>query len=271
MPRASGPAVFSMLMRRRTLLVLLVLLQLLGAPLGLLAETDKIARVAGSVHANAGGWGLATPLIIAGVGIYQHVSKQEDFEASDILNRKVLGGLAGDFLTVAAFNAIAPHLPVAPLLRSFFVMFGGFLGWEIGSGNLAEADWGSMVAQAGVATLVQHGIHMLAATGGLALGPVATSVLAIASAMTVAILLEELRGGPEAEAADRGSGEGLDPGVLHSYRSGGSRDPAAPGGVRRADTEYEDLRQSLEDDDRDAWDAHYRTYQGALEAPGLSP
>ena len=267
MPRASGPAAF--LMRRRTLLVMLVLLQLLGAPAGLLAEADKVTRVASSVGANAGGWGLATPLIIAGVGIYKHVSKQDDFEAGDILNRKVLGGLAGDFLTVAAFNAIAPHLPVAPLLRSFFVMFGGFLGWEIGSGNLAEADWVSIVAQAGVATLVQHGIHMLAATGGLALGPVATSVLAIASAMTVAILLEELRGGPEAEAADRGGGASLDPGVLRGFRAGGDPGPAAPAGAGRADAEYDALRRSLEEDARAEWGSRYRDYRGAREAaPG---
>ena len=85
----------------------------------------------------------------------------------------------------------------------------------------------------------------------LALGPVATSVLAIASAMTVAILLEELRGGPEAEAADRGSGEGLDPGVLHGYRAGGAHAPDGSAGVGRADREYEDLRKSLEEDDRD--------------------
>lgn len=268
MPRASGPA--ALLMLRRTLLLLLVLVQLLVAPAGLLAETNRVAAVASSVRYNAGGWGLATPLIIAGVGIYQHFSKQETFEASDILNRKVLGGLAGDFLTVAAFSAIASVLPMAPLLRNFFVMFGGFLGWEIGSGNLAEADWVSMLAQAGVATLVQHGIHMLAASGGLALGPLATTVLAISSAMAVAILIQHLRGGLETDAAERGSGEGLDPGVLHGFRAGGAA-PAAPAGSRRADGEYQALRDSLEGDDRDQWEARYRAYQDRLSVPALAP
>jgi hypothetical protein len=257
-------------MLRRTLLVTLVLLQLFVAPASLLAEVDQAARVATSVRANAGGWGLATPLIIAGVGIYKQISEQETFEASDILNRKVLGGLAGDFLTVAAFNVIAPALPVAPLLRNYFVMFGGFLGWEIGSGNLAEADWVSMLSQAGVATLVQHGIHMLAATGGLSLGPMATSILAIASAMAVAILLEELRGGPEAESADRAYGSDLDPGVLHSFRAGGSKPATPSGSVTRADDEYEALRDSLEQDDRDQWKARYRAYQGRLTVPELA-
>ncbi len=240
----------------KPIVILILLLQLFLAPAQLLAKEAK-TTVIDTVRMNAGGWGLATPMIIGGIGIYQHLRHKDSFEKEDILNREVLGGLTGDFLTVAAFSAIAPALPVAPLLRSFFVMFGGFLGWEIGSGNLKNTDWAGILAQAGAATLVKQGLMTMMATGGLSLGPVAVTALSIGSAMAVAILLEKFRDrGPESEASERSSAPSEKP--LRSPAAGAVRRFASPesgfdeSGKASSAEEYRTLLRSLQSGDLEA-------------------
>lgn len=256
-------------MRRwKFLHILLIALHLLAMPMGLLAEEVR-RTIPTHVRSMAGGWGLATPIMIAGVGIYQHLSGKQDWQWNDLFSKEVAGGLVGDFVTTAAFAGIASVLPFSPLISSYFVTFGGFLGWEIGSGNLSEADWTSILLQAGAATFMRFGLQALMTTMGFSLGAIPLTALCIGAALTTAWILDSIRDEPEAEAEDRkGFLDELDWSeevLLDEARYQPETSPSAPGesleGIRRRREGYEALVGALEMQDLPGAEQRYQAYR----------
>lgn len=254
---------------RATFLISLFCLQLLLPVATAYADHPgqrTVSTIGRGIEHKAGGWGIATPLMIAAVALYQEATDERDLEAKRLANRTVLGGLAGDFLMVAGARALVPMLPIPPVMKTALVISAGFLGWEVGSGNLAETDWVGLGAQIATATLLQTTLTAGAAAIGLSLGPVGLTALTIAGTIGVGMLVDKLRG-PEADAWERPAAPTEAPPE--------DRAPEAPAaalssrmasedawGPRPSRRDYSSLVAALESGDREALTQRYRSYQG---------
>lgn len=233
----------------RSLALLLALVHLLS-PLAVAAPTSGFAR--GVVRASekvedmAGGWQFATPLIVAGTNLIQStLGDDEHFDHEELTNRDFLMGLGTDFLAVGLTRMAVTALPLPPVARIAAITTAGFLGWEVGSGNLKEADWAKLGVEIAASTALQVGLPVLAAAAGLALGPIALTGLTIAGTLAAGALFDHFRdkwrkrkgdgggrGGGDSGEPTSGSGN---PGSGTSAGEDGPTTPAVIGGVSAAD------------------------------------
>lgn len=255
-------------------LVLPVFQPLLAAGRESYSIPESSASLASRVHGKAGGWAWMTPLLVAGVGLYKHVHEDEEFTLETVLNRQVVGGVLGDFALVALTHKIAPLLPIPPMFRAALLIGAGFVGWELGSGNLGQTDWVNLLAQVATATAIQVGLTAAAAGLGFPLGGVPIMLASMAGAIAVGILLDHWRTGPEAEAWERPGAPATGPPAAR-IRAGPAA-PAAPAAPEDAVPEpagaavrrdlYDRLRQALVRGDRARAAAllgEYRALEGA--------
>lgn len=227
-------------------------------------------NLADKIHGKAGGWGIWTPIMVAGVGIYNHVSGEEDLDSDHFLNRELVGGLIGDFALVALMNKVVPMLPLPAVFKTALVIGSGFVGWEIGSGNLGETDWTNLLAQVATATTIQVGLQAAAAAMGISIGGLPILLASMAGAIGVGILLDEMRGEPEAESSERA----LAPieRSLTRTRPDGPLPPATrdPTDKAERDSLYKKLKEALGRGDRDGaeslWLEYDRSRGGAAPA-----
>lgn len=193
---------------RPCLSLLLVLTLLVTGPAAPLFARDKasttagVAHVAGQVRSKAGGWGLLTPLIVFGAKAVEAGYEDGHFDWSEagsfVKSPTFWKGFAGDALFSWLAGTLAGMLPGGALIRNFVAISGGFLGWEVGTGNLAHTDWGNLFGQILAASAVQTGLGLL----GFSMGGWAVSLAAAAAAIATGIFMDKLRKDEEGVEAD---------------------------------------------------------------------
>ncbi len=186
---------------RRCLTMLFLILFLTTS---LFADSIQTAnKVMAHTMANGGGWGAATPIIFATTAISQQLIRSQRAGNSFSMQQSLsfLGeknfwcGLAADLAFTWLVCQLTPMLPIGLFLRTLLNTTAGFVGWEYGSGNIANADWLSIIIQASVATTVFM--------GAASLGPAMTTFLAISAAIFSAAMLRKAREDGENESRVR--------------------------------------------------------------------
>jgi len=197
-----------------TLHALLVLTLLAGLWTGPVAAADSshpfVYDVADNVHEHAGGWGLKSALIFSASGavreFYDARNGGRTYSLGNAMSftkqPRFWGGLIGDLSLTMAVTAIAPAIPGGIFVQTFAKVAAGFVGFELGSGNIKNTDWLSIGAQAAVSTAVYLGAMAALGPMGIAFAPVIATVLSIGAALATAYLLDKLRG-PKHVGAER--------------------------------------------------------------------
>lgn len=190
--------------KRRTLGFSLLLVHLLGLAAPALAQAPPEPRdlpknpvdvsLSENIEQRAGGWNVATPLLIAGSELYQGVRGEGDgLQASDVFNRRVMSGFAGDVGALGAVWLAAKFVPLPPVAKIALMTAAGFLGWEFASGDFRRTDWVELGAQIAAASAVQFALPVLLGAAGLTIGPVALMAAGIAAAVGTGMLVSWLR------------------------------------------------------------------------------
>ena len=164
------------------------------------SSSQGLSGVADSVYANAGGWGIKSALIFsASSAAREYYDSKADGRAYDLSNilsfakvPEFWGGLAGDLAFSMAVSAIAPAIPGGALIQTFVKVAAGFVGYEVGSGNVSNADWFSIGMQTLAATVTQIGLSTLLV--GVPFAGLIAGVASIGAALGVAYLISKLRG-----------------------------------------------------------------------------
>lgn len=229
-------------MAKRRILGVFLLLSHLG---GLLApawaaagdgdEPPPDVVVSENIEQRAGGWNLATPILIAGSELYQGARGEGDgLQVDDLANRRVVGGLAGDAGALGAAALAARFLPMPPVARVALMTAAGFLGWEFGSGDSQHTDWVELGAQIAAASAVQFLLPIALASAGIAIGPVALMAAGVAAAVGTGMLVSWLRNRgkkddePEAPLLDTPPTAFLGPGTIGDEASPSGERPERP-------------------------------------------
>ncbi len=185
-----------------------------AAPSSFVSKTQDpdnvVSDVADSVYANAGGWGLKSALIFsASSAIKEYYQSRDDGRTYQIGNvfdflkmSQFWGGLVGDLALTMAVTAIAPAIPGGIFVQTLAIVGAGFVGYELGSGNIAHSDWVSIGFGTLAATVTQIGLSSLLA--GLPLAGIIAGVASIGVALGVAYFIGKLR---ERNADGEGSHE----------------------------------------------------------------
>mgnify|MGYP001548284662 CR=1 FL=1 len=178
---------------RRIITLLLVVSLLAGFFPSAANAEGSVDEVLSHTEANAGGWGLGTPIILATTSISQQImnlQQGEEFSATACFSflgeKKFWCGLAVDLALTWTICHLTPMLPVGLFIRTLLNVSAGFIGWEIGTSNLENTDWLSIALQATAATAA-----MLVLPGSL--GFLTTSILAVTAALASAALLKIVR------------------------------------------------------------------------------
>ena len=155
-------------------------------------STAVVPDLARKVEDHAGGWGLLTPLILFGSRAVESAYEDGSVdwgEAGGFVQSKTFWkGLAGDLTFALVAGSIASAMPGGALLRSFVAISGGFIGWEVGTGNFANTDWVNILGQVVAAGVVQTGLAMLGVPA------LVTTIATIAAAIGTGILIDHIRG-----------------------------------------------------------------------------
>jgi hypothetical protein len=166
-----------------------------------------VVRTSEKVESMAGGWRFATPLIVAGTNLIQSTLGEDDFKTEDLTNREFLTGLGADFALVGLTRMVVRSLPIPALAKVALMTSAGFLGWEIGTGNLSRTDWALLATEVGAATALQVGLPILLAAAGLSLAPIAITALTIGGTLAVGALFDHLRKKMRSQGGDGPGGE----------------------------------------------------------------
>jgi len=161
---------------------------------------EKLERAADSVYENAGGWGLKSALIYsASSAVKEYCNSQAEgteFDSSNVIafakHSKFWGGLAGDLSFTMLISSIAPAIPGGIFVQTLAKVGAGFVGFEAGSGNLANTDWFSIGMQTLTATVTHLAITSLFA--GLPFVGLIAGVVSIGAALGVAYLIDKYKG-----------------------------------------------------------------------------
>ncbi len=195
-------------MRRLSLCLIVVLLCHAAGPFAFGAErprraaTPTVYEFSTSVKGNAGGWGWKT-LLVAGASAAAsefHASRSQGrvYDLNNVYNfvkqPKFWGGLAGDLALTYIVTALAPAIPGGVFVQTLATVAAGFVGFELGSGNIKNSDWLSIGIQSVVATGTYLGASALVAAIGLPFAPLIATVASIGAALGAAYLLEKWRG-----------------------------------------------------------------------------
>ena len=178
---------------RRIVTLILVVSLLVGFLPSPTPAEGCVDEVLSHTEANAGGWGLGTPIILATTSISQQImnlQKGEKFSPTACFSflgkKKFWCGLAVDLALTWTICHLTPMLPVGLFLRTLLNVSAGFIGWEIGTSNLKDTDWLSIALQATAATTA-----MLVLPASL--GFLTTTFLAVTAALAAAALLKVVR------------------------------------------------------------------------------
>ncbi len=143
---------------------------------------------------------MLTPLVLFGSRAvesgYENGSVDWGEAAGFVQSKTFWKGLAGDLTFALVAGSIASAIPGGALLRSFVAISGGFIGWEVGTGNLANTDWVNVLGQVVAAGLMQTGLAMLGVPTLVA------TIATIAAAIGTGILIDHIRGKNDSLAED---------------------------------------------------------------------
>lgn len=228
--------------RGRGLGILLLWLQLL-ASVAVAAPGRGLARglvrASEKVESMAGGWALATPMIVAGTNLIQEALGGEDYQNQTVGTKDLLMGMGTDMALVGLTKLAVRTLPLPPLAKAALITTAGFMGWEIGTGNLSKTDWALLGAEIATATALQVGLPILAAAAGIALGPIALTALTIGGTLAVGAFFDHLRKkAKERQGSGSGKGGG-DPGTTQAGDSSGTRSTTSEDSGWPEDSGYE--------------------------------
>lgn len=162
-------------------------------------DSSGLEDVADSVYDNAGGWGLRSALIFsASSAAKEYYRSRADGNTYDLANvfsftkiPQFWGGLAGDLTLSMVVAAIAPAIPGGALVQTFATVGAGFVGYELGSGNIKNTDWLSIGLQTLAATLTHVGLSTLLV--GVPFAGLIAAVASIGAALGVAYLISKMR------------------------------------------------------------------------------
>lgn len=115
---------------------------------------------------SAGKWAAMSVGITIGANVVTQLSnngwdpRAVDWKAAtaDIRTTQFWGGTAGSFLGSYGASIIASALPGGPFVKALAAVGGAAIGWQVGSGNLANTDW------------TQLGVTTVGATIGMLIG-----------------------------------------------------------------------------------------------------
>jgi hypothetical protein len=169
-------------------------------PIGGSSESKRgLEDVADSAYDNAGGWGLKSALIFsASSAAKEYYRSRDDGNAYDISNvfsftkiPQFWGGLAGDLTFSMVVAAIAPSIPGGIFVQTLATVGAGFVGYELGSGNIKNTDWLSIGLQTLAATITHLALASLLV--GVPFAGLIAAVASIGAALGVAYLIKKMR------------------------------------------------------------------------------
>jgi hypothetical protein len=166
------------------------------------------------------GYGLvSTSFLRYSAKLLEKHGSPEGIQFSDMLDRELLGGLIGDIGMVLVTSQLGPMLPVAPAIRETLIVAGGFLGWELGSGHIADTDWLKVVTtEVGVASGLRIGLI----AAGMSPAGLPLLLITMEGSVLAGRLVDHVRDKNEAEATGtQRPGSALHPGVQLAVRPGG--------------------------------------------------
>jgi hypothetical protein len=241
-------------------------------------QEEQAATTIQKIGGKAGGYSVLTPVILAltrGAELSarraegQPVGKDE--WALDFLGtRQFWGGFAGDVIATTLTMGVAAALPGPAFVKALLPVAAGFIGWEIGSGNLKNTDWASLSVQIGAVAAVQ-----MALTAALVAVPGAGLIAAVggaAAGIAAGMLFEKLRAQPTSDFRPQAQEAKPARTAGESPRSWGSRPPESDrGSTASGQTDrrrgYAALLDSMRNNDRQGTADAYRDYQGDTLAP----
>lgn len=163
------------------------------------------------------GYGLvSTSFLRYSAKLLEKHGSAEGIQFSDMLDRELLGGLIGDVGMVLTMSQLGPLLPVAPAIRETMMVAGGFIGWELGSGHIADTDWLKVSAEVTVAT----GLRLGLIAAGLSPAGLPILLISMEGSVLAGRLVDHLRDKHEGEAASTERPDPLHPGVQLAIRPG---------------------------------------------------
>ena len=197
-------------MRKLSLCLIVVLLCHSLGPFAFAADTARRAvtstptvyEFSASVKGNAGGWGWKSLLVAASSAAASefHASRADGrvYDLNNVFNfvkqPKFWGGLAGDLTLTYIVASLAPAIPGGIFVQTLATVAAGFVGFELGSGNIKNTDWLSIGIQSVVATGAYLGTMALVGAIGLPFAPLIATAASIGAALGAAFLLEKWRG-----------------------------------------------------------------------------
>lgn len=212
------------------------------------------------IRSKAGGYGWMTPLVVATTKVLEGVAREaqggRDFTAGEAFDfaaePKFWGGLAGDFVFTAVLTGLAGALPGGSFLKMLLPIGGGFVGWEVGSGNLRNTNWMALGGQIMAVAAIQYAVLSM---GG---APMVAAVASLAGGIGFGILHDAVMGQPISEAEDFSTGDGgrMWTGTSDPYQANHWTDSRAyasdsleegPSQRERIRQVYSDLRDSLKE------------------------
>ena len=195
-------------MRKLSLCLIVVLLCHAAGPFAFASDTPRAAgtptvyEFSASVKGNSGGWGWKSLIVAATSAAASefHASRTEGrvYDLNNVYNfvkqPKFWGGLAGDLTLTYIITRLAPAIPGGIFVQTLATVAAGFVGFELGSGNIRNTDWLSIGIQSVVATGAYLGTAALIGAIGLPFAPIIATVASIGAALGAAYLLEKWRG-----------------------------------------------------------------------------
>jgi len=168
-----------------------------GSNLRASAIVSPLRTAAQGALKHSGGWGWTTPAIIIGANLALGVIDSDgggvDKAMGLMTNPKFWGGVVGSLVIASLATRVATGLPGAAFLRTAVAMSGGFLGWEIGSLNIANADWLSIGSQIAAATAAYLAVQRIMGVTGFMGGGWQATAAAIGAAVLTGIILDKVR------------------------------------------------------------------------------
>ncbi|MBI4858734.1 MAG: hypothetical protein HY815_00430 [Candidatus Riflebacteria bacterium] len=167
------------------------------------------------IRAQAGGWGLLTPALelvtrvveasqMKGVDSRTRFAHVTRFATS----KKFWGGVAGDLVFTSLAEALTGSMPGGVFLRTTLVCLAGFAGYELGSGNIKETDWGDLILQSVAISAVYCAVSALSLP--------CAGLLATAAAFITGMILDHF------------SGDKIEDGHGDEVEAGGDAAPTVP-------------------------------------------
>ena len=227
-------------MRKLSLCLIVVLLCHSLGPFAFAADAPRrtaaptVYQFSASVKGNAGGWGWKSILVAASSAAASefHASRADGrvYDLNNVFNfvkqPKFWGGLAGDLALTYIVASLAPAIPGGIFVRTLATVAAGFVGFELGSGNIKNTDWLSIGIQSFVATGAYLGTAAIIGAIGLPFAPLIATAASIGAALGAAFLLEKWRGKKyyANERPEKKEDKGLISGVMSIFSPAKAKD-----------------------------------------------